>query len=177
MKFLGELNCGAPLIILYIAGSSTSKCHWGTSYWSCSYSCNWGLAFYFFTLFGSHSWCDFWGNYCGMQDTIIHWRRMSGFNTLWVPGMYHAGIATQVKFKLLYLCLIVSCWATWKNILICLQNTVIRKFFEFYLWFAHKMSPFTAVGWISYLDLSVEMIIIIYGFKFLENYYCCVVEP
>ncbi|KAK7836912.1 valine--trna ligase, partial [Quercus suber] len=28
-------------------------------------------------------------------DTIIRWRRMSGYNTLWVPGMDHAGIATQ----------------------------------------------------------------------------------
>lgn len=31
-----------------------------------------------------------------MQDAIIRWRRMSGFNTLWVPGTDHAGIATQV---------------------------------------------------------------------------------
>ncbi|KAL3526173.1 hypothetical protein ACH5RR_014545 [Cinchona calisaya] len=31
-----------------------------------------------------------------IQDTIIRWRRMSGFNALWVPGMDHAGIATQV---------------------------------------------------------------------------------
>ncbi|KAJ6837392.1 putative valine--tRNA ligase, mitochondrial 1 [Iris pallida] len=31
-----------------------------------------------------------------LQDTIIRWRRMSGYNTLWVPGMDHAGIATQV---------------------------------------------------------------------------------
>ncbi|OMO65589.1 Aminoacyl-tRNA synthetase, class Ia [Corchorus olitorius] len=29
-------------------------------------------------------------------DTIIRWRRMSGYNVLWVPGMDHAGIATQV---------------------------------------------------------------------------------
>ncbi|KAA8528160.1 hypothetical protein F0562_035589 [Nyssa sinensis] len=33
---------------------------------------------------------------CAIQDTIIRWRRMSGYNTLWVPGMDHAGIATQV---------------------------------------------------------------------------------
>ncbi|KAA8533888.1 hypothetical protein F0562_031405 [Nyssa sinensis] len=33
---------------------------------------------------------------CSIQDTIIRWRRMSGYNTLWVPGMDHAGIATQV---------------------------------------------------------------------------------
>lgn len=31
-----------------------------------------------------------------IQDTIIRWRRMSGYNALWVPGMDHAGIATQV---------------------------------------------------------------------------------
>ncbi|OVA16157.1 Aminoacyl-tRNA synthetase [Macleaya cordata] len=31
-----------------------------------------------------------------IQDTIIRWRRMSGYNVLWVPGMDHAGIATQV---------------------------------------------------------------------------------
>ncbi|CAA2978052.1 Valine--tRNA ligase [Olea europaea subsp. europaea] len=30
-----------------------------------------------------------------IQDTIIRWRRMSGYNTLWVPGMDHHGIATQ----------------------------------------------------------------------------------
>lgn len=32
------------------------------------------------------------------QDTIIRWRRMSGYNALWVPGMDHAGIATQVIY-------------------------------------------------------------------------------
>ncbi|XP_048325776.1 valine--tRNA ligase, mitochondrial 1 isoform X1 [Ziziphus jujuba] len=31
-----------------------------------------------------------------IQDTMIRWRRMSGYNVLWVPGMDHAGIATQV---------------------------------------------------------------------------------
>ncbi|OMO97080.1 Aminoacyl-tRNA synthetase, class Ia, partial [Corchorus capsularis] len=31
-----------------------------------------------------------------IQDTIIRWRRMSGYNALWVPGMDHAGMATQV---------------------------------------------------------------------------------
>lgn len=30
-----------------------------------------------------------------IQDTVIRWRRMSGYNTLWVPGTDHAGIATQ----------------------------------------------------------------------------------
>ncbi|HYM60435.1 MAG TPA: valine--tRNA ligase [Thermoanaerobaculia bacterium] len=29
-------------------------------------------------------------------DIIIRWKRMSGFNTLWVPGTDHAGIATQM---------------------------------------------------------------------------------
>jgi valyl-tRNA synthetase len=31
-----------------------------------------------------------------IEDAIIRWRRMSGYNALWVPGMDHAGIATQV---------------------------------------------------------------------------------
>src|ERR1700676_275931 len=30
-----------------------------------------------------------------LQDVLIRWRRMQGFNTLWVPGTDHAGIATQ----------------------------------------------------------------------------------
>ena len=30
-----------------------------------------------------------------IQDTIIRWRRMQGFNALWLPGTDHAGIATQ----------------------------------------------------------------------------------
>jgi hypothetical protein len=30
-----------------------------------------------------------------IQDTIVRWRRMSGYNVLWVPGTDHAGIATQ----------------------------------------------------------------------------------
>ena len=30
-----------------------------------------------------------------LQDILIRWKRMSGFNTLWVPGTDHAGIATQ----------------------------------------------------------------------------------
>ncbi|KAL3839603.1 hypothetical protein ACJIZ3_024194 [Penstemon smallii] len=34
-----------------------------------------------------------------IQDTIIRWKRMSGYNTLWVPGMDHAGIATQAAVE------------------------------------------------------------------------------
>ena len=30
-----------------------------------------------------------------VQDAIVRWRRMCGFNTLWLPGTDHAGIATQ----------------------------------------------------------------------------------
>lgn len=30
-----------------------------------------------------------------IQDTLTRWKRMSGFNTLWLPGTDHAGIATQ----------------------------------------------------------------------------------
>ncbi len=32
-----------------------------------------------------------------IQDIIIRYKRMQGFDTLWVPGMDHAGIATQAK--------------------------------------------------------------------------------
>lgn len=30
-----------------------------------------------------------------IQDTVVRWRRMSGYDVLWVPGTDHAGIATQ----------------------------------------------------------------------------------
>ncbi|MGQ3684011.1 MAG: valine--tRNA ligase [Candidatus Loosdrechtia sp.] len=30
-----------------------------------------------------------------IQDILIRWRRMQGYNTLWIPGTDHAGIATQ----------------------------------------------------------------------------------
>ena len=32
-----------------------------------------------------------------LQDIIIRYKRMYGFDTLWLPGMDHAGIATQAK--------------------------------------------------------------------------------
>jgi valyl-tRNA synthetase len=31
-----------------------------------------------------------------IQDVLIRWKRMSGFNALWLPGTDHAGIATQM---------------------------------------------------------------------------------
>ncbi len=31
-----------------------------------------------------------------IQDILTRWKRMSGFNTLWLPGKDHAGIATQM---------------------------------------------------------------------------------
>lgn len=34
-----------------------------------------------------------------IQDAIIRYKRMSGFETLWIPGMDHAGIATQNKVE------------------------------------------------------------------------------
>lgn len=30
-----------------------------------------------------------------LQDTLVRWKRMLGFETLWIPGVDHAGIATQ----------------------------------------------------------------------------------
>jgi valyl-tRNA synthetase len=34
-----------------------------------------------------------------LQDLLIRWKRMDGFEALWVPGMDHAGIATQNKVE------------------------------------------------------------------------------
>jgi valyl-tRNA synthetase len=34
-----------------------------------------------------------------LQDVLIRWKRMSGFNCLWVPGIDHAGIATQMMVE------------------------------------------------------------------------------
>lgn len=34
-----------------------------------------------------------------LQDAIIRFKRMQGFDTLWLPGMDHAGIATQAKVE------------------------------------------------------------------------------
>ena len=30
-----------------------------------------------------------------LQDVLIRWRRMQGYNAEWMPGTDHAGIATQ----------------------------------------------------------------------------------
>ena len=32
-----------------------------------------------------------------LQDILIRWKRMSGYNALWVPGIDHASISTEVK--------------------------------------------------------------------------------
>jgi valyl-tRNA synthetase len=34
-----------------------------------------------------------------LQDLVIRWRRMEGYNALWLPGTDHAGIATQVMVE------------------------------------------------------------------------------
>ena len=34
-----------------------------------------------------------------LQDILIRWRRMQGYNTLWMPGTDHAGIATQARVE------------------------------------------------------------------------------
>lgn len=40
-----------------------------------------------------HAWDGF------IQDTLIRFKKLQGFDTLWVPGMDHAGIATQAKVE------------------------------------------------------------------------------
>lgn len=34
-----------------------------------------------------------------LQDVLIRYKRMQGYNTLWLPGKDHAGIATQIKVE------------------------------------------------------------------------------
>jgi len=34
-----------------------------------------------------------------LQDILARWRRMQGYNTLWLPGTDHAGIATQARIE------------------------------------------------------------------------------
>ena len=34
-----------------------------------------------------------------IQDILIRYKRMAGFNALWIPGTDHAGIATQIKVE------------------------------------------------------------------------------
>ncbi len=34
-----------------------------------------------------------------LQDILIRWHRMRGFDTLWQPGQDHAGIATQMQVE------------------------------------------------------------------------------
>ena len=34
-----------------------------------------------------------------LQDILIRYKRMQGYNTLWIPGTDHAGIATQIKVE------------------------------------------------------------------------------
>ena len=43
-----------------------------------------------------------------LQDIIIRQKRMQGFDTLWLPGMDHAGIATQAKVASLVMTLAVK---------------------------------------------------------------------
>lgn len=36
---------------------------------------------------------------CALQDILVRMKRMQGFDALWLPGMDHAGIATQAKVE------------------------------------------------------------------------------
>ena len=36
---------------------------------------------------------------CTLQDILIRYKRMQGYNALWLPGTDHAGIATQIKVE------------------------------------------------------------------------------
>lgn len=34
-----------------------------------------------------------------LQDILVRYKRMEGYNVAWIPGTDHAGIATQVKVE------------------------------------------------------------------------------
>src|SRR5690606_37943083 len=34
-----------------------------------------------------------------LQDVLVRWKRMQGYDVLWLPGTDHAGIATQIKVE------------------------------------------------------------------------------
>src|SRR5688572_5883406 len=34
-----------------------------------------------------------------VQDILTRWRRMQGYNAMWLPGTDHAGIATQIMVE------------------------------------------------------------------------------
>src|SRR5690606_40949093 len=34
-----------------------------------------------------------------LQNILIRWKRMQGYDALWLPGMDHAGIATQSRVE------------------------------------------------------------------------------
>lgn len=34
-----------------------------------------------------------------IEDLLIRWKRMQGFNALWLPGTDHAGFETQIKYE------------------------------------------------------------------------------
>ncbi len=36
---------------------------------------------------------------CTLQDILIRFKRMQGYAALWLPGVDHAGIATQIKVE------------------------------------------------------------------------------
>ncbi len=36
---------------------------------------------------------------CTLQDILVRYKRMQGYETLWMPGTDHAGIATQIKVE------------------------------------------------------------------------------
>lgn len=84
------------------AGPATPKCDRSPSHRPRNYSGNWGSDLSVLVPF-----CSplsvlvvlmFLFALTTMQDAMIRWRRMSGFNALWIPGMDHAGIATQVCY-------------------------------------------------------------------------------
>ncbi len=70
----------------------------------------------------------FWTISCLLQDMLVRWRRMSGYNTLWVPGVDHAGIATQVMLQKFQKILIAYSGKADVSILVDNGNILLRFF-------------------------------------------------
>ena len=54
-----------------------------------------------------------------LQDVLVRWKRMQGYNCMWLPGVDHAGIATQMMVE-----------KSLKKKGPLEQNSDVKKFFE-----------------------------------------------
>lgn len=92
----------------FFSGSATSKCDRNSSHRPCTYIHCRGSHIFFVRKTDLYDIKNkmVWFYFCfiiglillaiPMQDAMIRWRRMSGYNALWIPGGDHGGLTTQV---------------------------------------------------------------------------------